>query len=133
MLPCVGRAALNPAALERAQTLRLELHPAGDCVSMPVAGDQWWWTPHKAEPTASSVLTLFVTLRADRGRGWCWTPHKVEPSASSVHTGCVTLRANRRWLVVLDAAKSCATSPPDLSCHPADFVVMSYYKVRKAW
>ena len=28
-----------------------------------------------------------------------------------------------RWLVCLDAAKACASSPPDLSTCPADFVV----------
>jgi hypothetical protein len=28
-----------------------------------------------------------------------------------------------RWLVLLDAAKACCSSPPDLSRHPADFVV----------
>ncbi|KAL6753288.1 pyridoxal phosphate-dependent transferase [Haematococcus lacustris] len=35
----------------------------------------------------------------------------------------------QQWLLLLDAAKSCATAPPDLSSCPADFVVMSYYKV----
>ncbi|KXZ48630.1 hypothetical protein GPECTOR_26g533 [Gonium pectorale] len=34
-----------------------------------------------------------------------------------------------RWLVLLDAAKACATAPPDLSAVPADFVVLSYYKI----
>ncbi|EFJ48731.1 hypothetical protein VOLCADRAFT_40621, partial [Volvox carteri f. nagariensis] len=34
-----------------------------------------------------------------------------------------------RWLVLLDAAKACATAPPDLSVVPADFVVLSYYKI----
>ena len=31
--------------------------------------------------------------------------------------------AQQRWLVLLDAAKACGTSPPDLSRHAADFVV----------
>ena len=31
--------------------------------------------------------------------------------------------AQQRWLVLLDAAKACGTAPPDLSRHPADFVV----------
>ncbi|PNG99873.1 Molybdenum cofactor sulfurase, partial [Tetrabaena socialis] len=34
-----------------------------------------------------------------------------------------------RWLVLLDAAKACSTAPPDLSAAPADFVVLSYYKI----
>ncbi|GFR41888.1 hypothetical protein Agub_g2672, partial [Astrephomene gubernaculifera] len=40
--------------------------------------------------------------------------------------GC---RTNGRWLVLLDAAKACATAPPDLSTTPADIVVLSYYKI----
>ena len=34
-----------------------------------------------------------------------------------------------RRLILLDAAKACATAPPDLSKHPVDFVVLSYYKI----
>jgi molybdenum cofactor sulfurtransferase len=34
-----------------------------------------------------------------------------------------------QWLVLLDAAKACSTHPPDLSAVPADFVVLSYYKI----
>ena len=30
-----------------------------------------------------------------------------------------------RWHVLIDAAKACATAPPDLTKHPADFVVTS--------
>lgn len=33
------------------------------------------------------------------------------------------------WLVLIDAAKGCATEPPDLSRYPADFVVCSFYKM----
>lgn len=32
-------------------------------------------------------------------------------------------------MVLIDAAKGCATQPPDLSKYKADFVVMSFYKV----
>lgn len=32
-------------------------------------------------------------------------------------------------MVLIDAAKGGATEPPDLSQHPADFVVLSFYKV----
>eukprot|EP00983_Pelagomonas_calceolata_P135325 1162143-Pelagomonas_calceolata.AAC.30 len=68
------------------------------------------------------------------------------PEPSSNHTGLIVdgqqqqqqqqhyelgnSAQEHRWLVLLDAAKSCATSPPDLSRYPADFVAMSYYKVR---
>lgn len=34
-----------------------------------------------------------------------------------------------RWRVLLDAAKACGTAPPDLEAHPADFVVLSFYKI----
>lgn len=34
-----------------------------------------------------------------------------------------------RWHVLIDAAKGCATCPPDLTKHPADFVALSYYKI----
>ena len=37
--------------------------------------------------------------------------------------------SGRRWFVLVDAAKACSTSPPDLSSYPADFVVLSFYKV----
>ena len=34
-----------------------------------------------------------------------------------------------RWMVLIDAAKGCVTQPPDLSLYPADFVVISFYKL----
>ncbi|KAG2679697.1 hypothetical protein I3760_11G063500 [Carya illinoinensis] len=34
-----------------------------------------------------------------------------------------------RWMVLIDAAKGCATQTLDLSKHPADFVVISFYKL----
>ncbi|XP_057950227.1 molybdenum cofactor sulfurase isoform X2 [Malania oleifera] len=33
------------------------------------------------------------------------------------------------WMVLIDAAKGCSTEPPDLSEFPADFVVVSFYKL----
>lgn len=33
------------------------------------------------------------------------------------------------WMVLIDAAKGCATKPPDLLKYPADFVVISFYKL----
>ncbi|XP_039065364.1 molybdenum cofactor sulfurase-like [Hibiscus syriacus] len=33
------------------------------------------------------------------------------------------------WMVLIDAAKGCATQPPDLSLYPADFVVITFYKL----
>ncbi|KAK6270322.1 hypothetical protein POUND7_007427 [Theobroma cacao] len=33
------------------------------------------------------------------------------------------------WMVLIDAAKGCATQPPDLLLYPADFVVISFYKL----
>ncbi|KAK9275964.1 hypothetical protein L1049_023239 [Liquidambar formosana] len=40
---------------------------------------------------------------------------------SSFSKGC--------WMVLIDAAKGCITGPPDLSKYPADFVVISFYKL----
>ncbi|XP_068654808.1 molybdenum cofactor sulfurase isoform X2 [Aristolochia californica] len=34
-----------------------------------------------------------------------------------------------QWMVLLDAAKGCGTQPPDLTHFPADFVVISFYKI----
>ena len=34
-----------------------------------------------------------------------------------------------RWRVLLDCAKACGTCPPDLSACPADFAVLSFYKI----
>ncbi|KAL0723653.1 hypothetical protein Bca4012_038252 [Brassica carinata] len=36
---------------------------------------------------------------------------------------------SKRWMVLIDAAKGCATQPPNLSEFPADFVVLSFYKL----
>ncbi|KAK9153319.1 hypothetical protein Sjap_000799 [Stephania japonica] len=33
------------------------------------------------------------------------------------------------WMVLIDAAKGSATEPPDLTAFPADFVVISFYKI----
>ncbi|KAL6562442.1 Molybdenum cofactor sulfurase [Orobanche gracilis] len=43
------------------------------------------------------------------------------PGASPRHSG--------HWMVLIDAAKGSATSPPDLSKYKADFVVVSFYKL----
>ncbi|PWZ07878.1 Molybdenum cofactor sulfurase [Zea mays] len=34
-----------------------------------------------------------------------------------------------QWMVLIDAAKGCATEPPNLTLYPADFVVCSFYKI----
>uniref|UniRef100_A0A0A9DHA7 Molybdenum cofactor sulfurase n=1 Tax=Arundo donax TaxID=35708 RepID=A0A0A9DHA7_ARUDO len=34
-----------------------------------------------------------------------------------------------QWMVLIDAAKGCATEPPNLAVCPADFVVCSFYKI----
>ncbi|KAK6149517.1 hypothetical protein DH2020_017042 [Rehmannia glutinosa] len=43
------------------------------------------------------------------------------PGTSPRHSG--------HWVVLIDAAKGSATSPPDLSKYKADFVVVSFYKL----
>ncbi|KAK8940628.1 Molybdenum cofactor sulfurase [Platanthera zijinensis] len=40
-----------------------------------------------------------------------------------------SLQCRGSWFVLIDAAKGCATEPPDLSRYPADFVVCSFYKM----
>lgn len=50
-------------------------------------------------------------------------------STVSVTHGSTEGSSTGRWLVLLDAAKGAATAPPDLSSCPADFVVLSYYKI----
>ncbi|PIN09781.1 Molybdenum cofactor sulfurase [Handroanthus impetiginosus] len=40
-----------------------------------------------------------------------------------------SLHRSGQWMVLIDAAKGSATSPPDLSKHKADFVVVSFYKL----
>ncbi|KAL4517970.1 hypothetical protein Ndes2526A_g02336 [Nannochloris sp. 'desiccata'] len=39
------------------------------------------------------------------------------------------IKTKGTWRVLLDAAKACATNPPNLSLYPADFVALSYYKI----
>ncbi|XP_020599360.1 molybdenum cofactor sulfurase isoform X2 [Phalaenopsis equestris] len=40
-----------------------------------------------------------------------------------------SLQCRGSWLVLIDAAKGCATEPPDLARYPADFVACSFYKM----
>ena len=40
---------------------------------------------------------------------------------------------SRRWWVLLDAAKACGTSPPDLSVHKPDFVVSLALQFGNQW
>ncbi|KAF1899021.1 hypothetical protein Lal_00019142 [Lupinus albus] len=42
---------------------------------------------------------------------------------------CDTLDPTGQWMVLIDAAKGCATMPPDLSKYPADFITISFYKL----
>ncbi|XP_057454448.1 molybdenum cofactor sulfurase isoform X2 [Lotus japonicus] len=48
---------------------------------------------------------------------------------SSRFFGFSSICKNKQWLVLIDAAKGCATMPPDLSKYPADFVAISFYKL----
>ncbi|KAG9439484.1 hypothetical protein H6P81_019649 [Aristolochia fimbriata] len=34
-----------------------------------------------------------------------------------------------QWMVLIDAAKGCGTQPPDLTLFPADFAILSFYKM----
>ncbi|CAL0328717.1 unnamed protein product [Lupinus luteus] len=44
-------------------------------------------------------------------------------------SGISSVCNNGQWMVLIDAAKGCATMPPDLSKYPADFVTISFYKL----
>ncbi|KAK7317272.1 hypothetical protein RJT34_01353 [Clitoria ternatea] len=43
--------------------------------------------------------------------------------------GIASVCKNGQWMVLIDAAKGCATMPLDLSKYPADFVTISFYKL----
>lgn len=49
--------------------------------------------------------------------------------ASLVRRARAWSSSGERWWTLMDAAKACATGPPDLSEAPADFVTLSYYKI----
>ncbi len=52
----------------------------------------------------------------------CPGQHSKE-EAARLHVGDSGCSQGDRWHVLIDAAKACATAPPDLTQHPADFVV----------
>ncbi|BBN03005.1 molybdenum cofactor sulfurtransferase [Marchantia polymorpha subsp. ruderalis] len=64
-------------------------------------------------------------------------PHECNFSGAKFDLGLVSYVQEGRhthfqrgqWLVLLDAAKGCSTSPPDLRKFPADFVAISFYKI----
>uniref|UniRef100_A0A0E0Q1F9 Molybdenum cofactor sulfurase n=1 Tax=Oryza rufipogon TaxID=4529 RepID=A0A0E0Q1F9_ORYRU len=46
-----------------------------------------------------------------------------------IKEGKIPLQQQGKWMVLIDAAKGCATEPPNLTVYPADFVVCSFYKI----
>ncbi|KAL5199302.1 hypothetical protein ABZP36_020505 [Zizania latifolia] len=46
-----------------------------------------------------------------------------------IKEGKIPLQQQGQWMVLIDAAKGCATEPPNLTLYPADFVVCSFYKI----
>lgn len=52
----------------------------------------------------------------------------IKGNSESILEGTAALNKGH-WMVLIDAAKGCVTQPPDLSKYPADFVVMSFYKI----
>ncbi|XP_068479861.1 molybdenum cofactor sulfurase isoform X2 [Phaseolus vulgaris] len=54
---------------------------------------------------------------------------KIIKEDSSKSLGISSVCKNGQWMVLIDAAKGCATVPPDLSKYPADFVAISFYKL----
>lgn len=65
-------------------------------------------------------------------RGGDASAPQVLPPGGQQHAGCSagsSALRGARVVTLLDAAKACATAPPDLSRHPVDFLVLSYYKI----
>jgi hypothetical protein len=56
--------------------------------------------------------------------GAAYQPHPHRKQPSQQHR-----RQQQQWYVLLDAAKACASHPPDLSAAPADLVALSFYKI----
>ncbi|TXG71248.1 hypothetical protein EZV62_006183 [Acer yangbiense] len=52
--------------------------------------------------------------------------HSPQSAISQVQNSILTWGC---WMVLINAAKGFATQPPDLSKYPADFVVVSFYKM----
>ena len=70
---------------------------------------------------------LGAAMAASAGAGPSGNPSSCSGSGSGSGAGSGSCEA--RSLVLVDAAKACATSPPDLSVHPVDFIALSYYKI----
>ncbi len=80
--------------------------------------------PHECNFTGQRI-DLRLVSQVKLGAQLAWLDGQPRPHA----VGSATAGVHDRWLVMLDAAKSCATGPPDLSQYPADMVALSYYKI----
>ncbi|GAX85250.1 hypothetical protein CEUSTIGMA_g12670.t1 [Chlamydomonas eustigma] len=85
------------------------------CVCVPTAPD----------PASDVVSSSSAEVTSPSGEAASEGSAAAAAAASSDRSN----RAEGRCLVLLDASKGCATSPPDLSAHPVDFLVLSYYKI----
>ena len=81
-----------------------------------------------ASSSLSSSSTTTKTLKLAPGAvSWHSTPSSSITTTATENETC-ELPAGE-WRVLIDAAKACATQPPDLSTHHPDFVALSFYKI----
>uniref|UniRef100_A0A1D1ZL06 Molybdenum cofactor sulfurase n=1 Tax=Anthurium amnicola TaxID=1678845 RepID=A0A1D1ZL06_9ARAE len=77
-----------------------------------------------------NVYSLFAFPSECNFSGWKFhldLVNIIKENAGKILEG--STKCHGRWMVLIDAAKGCATEPPDLARFPADFVVLSFYKI----
>ncbi|KAG4990095.1 hypothetical protein JHK87_023552 [Glycine soja] len=130
------RYALGQGAAAIAVDIEGELHPeiSGETITTKIS-------PHqvqrrkvagslKEEPTGD-VYNLFAFPSECNFSGLRFDLDlvKIIKEDSSKILGISSVCQSGQWMVLIDAAKGCATMPPDLSKYPADFVAISFYKL----
>ncbi|KAH1040792.1 hypothetical protein AAZX31_09G002100 [Glycine max] len=128
--------ALGQGAAAIAVDIEGELHPeiSGETITTKIS-------PHqvqrrkvagslKEEPTGD-VYNLFAFPSECNFSGLRFDLDlvKIIKEDSSKILGISSVCQSGQWMVLIDAAKGCATMPPDLSKYPADFVAISFYKL----
>ena len=82
-----------------------------------------------AQPAQGTCLHLLAMPLESNFSGAVYDPAQAAESVAAYPEDLLgeldDLHPSNRWLLLLDAAKACATKPPDLSRSPADFVVSS--------
>ncbi|XP_028801683.1 molybdenum cofactor sulfurase isoform X1 [Neltuma alba] len=129
--------ALNQGAAATAVDIEEDMHPcvSGDTISIRIS-------PHQVQrrkaaglqdqkPTGD-VYNLFAFPSECNFSGLRYSLDLVKiikEDSRRILGGSSACKNGGQWIVLIDAAKGCATRPPDLSKYPADFVVISFYKM----